>query len=226
MLAARTKPAPVADKAALARLGTKVRARLASDPSVYHVPCEQAEIFAVADFLSPAECARLIAMIDEVARPSPVYDGPDAATYRTSFSGDVDPNDSFVRMIERRICDLMGIEQDWGEIFQGQRYQPGQEFQGHFDWYDTTADYWPGETRRGGQRSWTAMAWLNEVEEGGVTQFTRIGLGFPPQAGSLLMWNNALPDGRPNEDVMHAGMPVVRGVKYVITKWFRTRPWS
>jgi prolyl 4-hydroxylase len=217
MPAVRTKPAPVADKAALARLGSKVRARLASDPAVYHVPCEQAEIFAAADFLSPTECTRIIGMIDEVARPSPVYGGPDAATYRTSYSGDVDPSDSFVRMIERRICDLMGIEQSWSEVFQGQRYEPGQEFRGHFDWYDTTADYWPGETKRGGQRSWTAMVWL---------KFTRLGLGFPPQTGSLLMWNNALPDGRPNVDVMHAGMPVVRGVKYVITKWFRTRPWS
>ena len=226
MPAIKAKKAPVADQAALVRLGAKVRARLAADPAVYHVPCEQAELFAAADFLSEAECARLIAMIDDVARPSPVYGGPDAAAYRTSFSGDVDPGDSFVRMIERRICDLMGIEQSWSETFQGQRYQPGQEFQSHCDWYDTSADYWSGESRRGGQRSWTAMAWLNEVEEGGTTQFTRLGLGFPPQAGSLLMWNNALPDGRPNLDTMHAGLPVARGVKYVITKWFRTRAWS
>jgi prolyl 4-hydroxylase len=41
----------------------------------------------------------------------------------------------------------------------------------------------------------------------------------------LLIWNNALPDGRPNEGTMHAGMPVVKGVKYVITRWYRTRPW-
>ena len=165
-------------------------------------------------------------MIDQVARPSPVYDGPAAATYRSSYSGDVDPGNSFVAMIERRISDLMGIEQTWGETFQGQRYLPGQEFQGHYDWFDTSADYWRKETRVGGQRSWTAMAWLNEVEEGGETRFSQLGIGFPPTAGSLLMWNNARPDGTPNPAVLHAGMPVVRGVKYVITKWFRVRRWS
>ncbi len=226
MPAATTTSAPIADQAALVRIGAKVRARLAADPATYHVACEQAEIYSVADFLSPAECARLMAMIDQVARPSPVYDGPAGAAYRSSYSGDVDPGDSFVQMIERRICDLMGIDQRWSETFQGQRYLPEQEFQGHYDWYDTTATYWAGETRRGGQRSWTAMAWLNEVEEGGETRFTRLGIGFPPQAGTLLMWNNALPDGRPNPDVLHAGMPVVKGVKYVVTKWFRTRRWS
>ena len=34
-----------------------------------------------------------------------------------------------------------------------------------------------------------------------------------------------LPDGSPNEGTMHAGMPVVKGAKYVITKWYRTRQW-
>lgn len=217
---------PISDQAALTRIGARVRARLAADPGVYHVPCERAEIFVLADFLSEAECGVLMAMIDSVARPSPVYDGPAAATYRSSYSGDVDPANSFVAMIERRISDLMGIEQSWGETFQGQRYQPGQEFQGHYDWFDSSAEYWRKETLVGGQRSWTAMAWLNEVEEGGETRFSQLGIGFPPQAGSLLMWNNARPDGSPNPDVLHAGMPVVRGVKYVITKWFRSRRWS
>ncbi|MBA4047314.1 MAG: oxygenase, partial [Sphingomonas sp.] len=32
-------------------------------------------------------------------------------------------------------------------------------------------------------------------------------------------------DGRPNDLTLHEGMPVVRGVKYIITKWFRERSW-
>ena len=226
MSSAKARTAPNADMAALASIGRKVRARLAADPGVYHVSCDKAELFALANFLSAAECSQLIGMIDEVARPSPVYDGPAGASYRSSYSGDVDPEHSIVQMIERRISDLMGIEQSWGETFQGQRYMPGQEFQGHYDWFDTSAAYWQKETKVGGQRSWTAMAWLNEVEEGGETQFSRLGISFPPQAGTLLMWNNARPDGTVNHDVLHAGMPVVRGIKYVITKWFRSRRWS
>jgi prolyl 4-hydroxylase len=218
--------AQIADQAALERAGRSVRDRLTQDPSVYRVPVQQAEIFAVGGFLSADECAQIIAMIDSVARPSEVFDKDSYATYRTSYSGNVDPADRFVRMIERRLCDLLGIDIACGETMQGQRYLPGQEFQGHFDYFDTAAFYWPDEERRGGQRSWTAMVFLNAVEEGGATEFTKIGISIQPQPGALLIWNNALPEGRPNPATLHAANPVVHGVKYVITKWFRTRPWG
>ena len=163
--------APVADQAAIARTGAKVRARLAGDPSVYRLPVERAELFSVTGFVSPAECAHIVATIDRVARPSTVFAGEGYANQRTSYSGDVDRSDSFVRMIERRICDLMGIDERWGETFQGQRYEAGQEFQGHYDYFNTLAPYWPNESKRGGQRCWTAMVYLNEVEAGGETEF-------------------------------------------------------
>ena len=38
-----------------------------------------------------------------------------------------------------------------------------------------------------------------------------------------MVWNNATPEGLPNEDTLHAGTPVFAGQKYVLTKWFRTR---
>jgi prolyl 4-hydroxylase len=221
-----TAAAPPADRTALVRSGDAVRARLSADPAIYRVPTDRAEIFAIGSFLTAEECAHLTAMIDRVAKPSIVYEAETNAQYRTSYSGDVDRDDFFVRMIDRRICDLLGLDDAWGEPAQGQRYLPGQEFHPHYDWFDTAGSYWPLERGRGGQRSWTAMAYLNDVEEGGVTEFVRIGIGIAPQAGALLAWNNMLPDGTPNLDVLHAARPVVRGVKYVVTKWFRTRPWG
>ena len=215
-----------ADAVAIARLGTKVCARLEGDPSVHKVPVEQVAMYAVSEFLSPAECDRLIEMIDAVAQPSRVYDPDNQIKYRTSYSGDLDAGDSFVRMIERRISDLLGIDPAWGESVQGQRYLPGQEFLGHHDWFHVGSDYWPEEQARGGQRSWTAMVYLNDVEEGGRTEFPRIGVSIPPQRGLLLTWNNGLPNGLPNEDTLHAALPVTEGCKYVITKWFRTRKWG
>lgn len=215
-----------ADKAALARLGETVRRRLAADPSVYKAPVDRAEIYVVSDFLSDEECTHLSAMIDTVARPSEVFEEVYIEAYRTSYSGDVPFDDSFVRMIERRLSDLLGIDLAWGERVQGQRYEPGQEFKSHCDWFDTAAGYWPVEVKRGGQRSWTAMAYLNDVEEGGITEFPRIGVRVTPERGMLLVWNNATPAGLPNDDTQHAALPVTKGVKYVVTKWFRTRPWS
>ena len=215
-----------AETAALARIGTAVRQRLEADPTVHRVPVDGAEVFVVGGFLDAGECAQLIATIDGVAQPSRTYDAQTGPRYRTSYSGDVDPNDSFARMIERRLCDLLGIDASWGETFQGQRYQVGQEFQAHYDWFAYDAPYWPGEEKRGGQRSWTAMAYLNDMPEGGATHFPDLGISVQPQAGALLAWNNMRPDGTPNPKVRHAAQPVTSGVKYVITKWFRTRPWG
>lgn len=217
---------PHADRAALEKVGKAVRERLAKDPTVWHAPIENAEIAIVSDFLSPDECERVMAMVDQVAEPSAVYEVQHDASARSSYSGDVDRYDPFVMMIERRIDDLLGLPSNYGETMQGQRYTVGQQFKAHYDWFATHAKYWKGERDKGGQRSWTAMIYLNDVEEGGQTVFERAGLNASPKQGMLLMWNNANVDGTPNHNVLHAALPVVRGVKYVITKWYRTRAWA
>jgi len=213
------------DRAELRRIGESVRARLDADPSAYRLPVEGIEIYAIADFLSPGDCRRMMAIVDDVARPSPTYNN-NIDGGRTSYTGDVDPADPFVRMIQRRIDDLMGIDPALGETVQGQRYSAGQEFRHHYDYFVSEHEYWDDERRRGGQRSWTAMGYLNAVEAGGATDFRKIPLTIPPQAGVLLVWNNMAPDGRPNTRTLHAGMPVAQGVKYVLTRWYRAHAWS
>ncbi len=219
-------PCPNPDKRALKAVGDQVRTRLADDPGIQRIPAEHAELWAVADFVSTEECERLIAMVERTAAPSLVLDHGYEEIWRTSYSGNVDPGDSFVQMIERRIDDLLGIPHEWGETMQGQRYTAGQEFRQHMDWFWTKAPYYKGEARRGGQRSFTAMIYLNAVEEGGDTLFINLGLSIPPQPGALLVWNNGALDGSLNQYTLHAGTPVVRGTKYIMTKWYRTRKWG
>ena len=221
-----TKTPPDRDRSGLKQAGRVVRERLAANPAIYTLPVEGAEIWALGDFMTPEECAKMIEMIDGCAKPSEVFDLDYASGFRTSYSGDVDPHDPFIRKISRRIDDLMGIEPEWGETIQGQRYMPGQEFQPHHDWFYPDTSYWEFEMGRGGQRSFTAMAFLNEVAAGGTTDFTDLGISIEPKPGVLLIWNNATPEGKPNDRTMHAGRPVLDGVKYVITKWYRTMPWN
>lgn len=216
----------IPDKDALKRVGASVRQRLEADPQAYKVETDKAEIFAVGNFLTPAECKRLCTMIDATAQPSTLHEQDYASGFRTSYSGNLDRRDPFVMGISRRIDDLLGMNPICGEAIQGQRYLPGQQFKPHNDWFYTSEKYWELERKRGGQRCWTAMAFLNTVEEGGETHFTEVGVKIEPKPGVLLVWNNALPDGTPNEDTMHAGTPVIRGSKYVITKWYRTRKWT
>lgn len=213
------------DMDTLARVGERVRARLDADDAVFRFPTDGAEIYGVANFFTPAECSRLRGLIDATAEPSKLFDSPYEGGFRTSYSGNLSRLDPFVLMIERKIDDLLGIPAANSETVQGQRYTAGQEFKPHQDYFHTTQAYWQDVRKRGGQRSWTAMAYLNQVEEGGSTDFPKLQLSVPPQPGALLIWNNMNPDGSPNPDTLHAGRPVIKGTKYIITKWYRARKW-
>jgi hypothetical protein len=46
------------------------------------------------------------------------------------------------------------------------------------------------------------------------------------ETGKLLTWNNQTPEGQVNGNTLHHGMKVRAGTKYVVTKWFRERPWT
>jgi prolyl 4-hydroxylase len=190
---------------------------------VQRVPTRDLELFIVRHFLDPADCSALIGRIDAQRRPSTIADDTGIAHFRTSETCDLDSTDPVVADVERRISELLGLPLDLGEPLQGQRYAPGQEFRPHTDTFNPGGYDFLIHTERGGQRSWTAMIYLNEPDEGGATRFKTIGKTIQPETGKLLTWNNLLPDGTPNPATLHQGMKVRRGTKYVLTKWFRQR---
>jgi len=210
----------------LRQTGRKVRKRLAANKAVQPIAVDRAELWAVSQFFDPLECGRLMAIIDEVARPSTTYDHDIVGGFRTSYTGDVERTDPFIRKLNSRIDDLLGIDPTFGEVIQGQRYNAGQEFKPHTDWFPRTSAAWVREQQHGGQRAFTAMAYLNAVEEGGETDFPELDIAIVPRPGTLLVWNNADQSGLPNPLTLHAGNPVIRGVKYIITKWYRSQPWT
>jgi prolyl 4-hydroxylase len=197
---------------------------LARAPGVQRVPSRELELFIIRGFLDPEACAAMIERIDARRRPSEISDDAGIANFRTSETCDLDSSDPAVGDVERRISALLGLPLENGEPLQGQRYAPGQEFRPHTDTFNPGGYDFLLHTQRGGQRSWTAMIYLNEPEEGGATRFKTIGKTVQPEAGKLLTWNNLLPGGAPNPATLHQGMRVRRGTKYVLTKWFRERP--
>ena len=208
-----------------AALGEYVRNRLSRMPNAFRLPVAEADLFVVRDFLTPEECAGLIERIDANRFPSGVLaDDPDP-TYRTSESCNLDRADPLVGGIEAKISQLMGIQPELGETVQGQRYAVGQEFKPHHDFFYTDQNYYKREAESGGQRTWTAMIFLNEPEAGGQTAFPEIDVRISPRAGNLFAWNNMDATGEPNKYTLHQGCPVLAGVKYIVTKWYRERPW-
>jgi prolyl 4-hydroxylase len=198
--------------------------KLAGTPGVQRVPTRELELFIVRGFLDPPTCAKLIEMVDAQRRPSTIADDIGIANFRTSETCDLDWHVPVVGDIDRKMADLLGLSLKASEPLQGQRYAPGQEFKPHTDTFEPGGYDFLVHTADRGQRTWTAMIYLNEPEDGGATRFKKIGKTVQPEAGKLLAWNNLLPDGRPNPATLHQGMKVRRGTKYVLTKWFRQRP--
>lgn len=191
------------------------------------LPDKRVELYQKKKFLSPAECAGLIALIDAHRRPSTITDAYGAGSdFRTSETADLPGNDPLVGAVYRRLADYAGLPLANAEALQGQRYAPGQQFKAHTDYFEPTGlDFFP-HTADGGQRSFTMMVYLNEPQAGGATRFVQLDKLFQPETGKLLAWNNRLPDGGVNGLTLHAGMPVRAGTKYIITAWFRERPRS
>jgi prolyl 4-hydroxylase len=224
-----TKNVPGGGPKERAKIGRDVAARLDANPNAQPAMVGGARAYYYLDFLDAAECQVLIDLIDANRRPSTVLSdrtAQDDYGFRTSDSCDLDRYAADVLRIDTKIADLLGIEPLKGETIQGQRYAPGQQFRAHHDYFHESQKYWEDMKRSGGQRTWTAMVYLNDVEEGGATWFPQAGLRVAPRRGLLLAWDNMNPDGTPNPLTLHEGMPVVRGVKYIVTKWFRERNWA
>jgi prolyl 4-hydroxylase len=204
---------------------TAVTAHLLSQPGVQRVPSAKLSLFVRRGFLDAAMCAALRDAVDATRRPSTVSDFNGDRAFRTSETGDLDPRDPLTRAIDAKIADFSGLDPAHGEPIQGQRYAVGQEFKPHTDYFDPLGLDFDRYCRIAGNRTWTVMVYLNEPEAGGATRFKAIDKIIQPETGKLLAWNNRRPDGSPNPATLHHGMKVRAGTKYVITKWFRERPW-
>lgn len=203
-----------------------VIAHIMAQPGVQRTPSPKLNLFQRRGFVTPEQCAALIGLIDNQRRPSTISDHNGDAAFRTSETCDLDAAIPIVAELERLIIEFIGLDPAHGEPIQGQRYAVGQEFKAHTDYFEPGGIDFHTYTSVAGNRTWTAMIYLNEPEAGGATRFKTIDKIVQPETGKLLCWNNLRPDGSPNPSTIHQGMKVRAGTKYVITKWFRERPWG
>jgi prolyl 4-hydroxylase len=201
-------------------------AHLAAQPQVQRVPSPKLTLFIRRNFLDAETCAAVCARIDQTRRPSTVSDYNGDASYRTSETCDLDAAEPLVANLEAQLLALTGLDGAYGEPMQGQRYAVGQEFKQHTDYFEPRGVDFEKFCGVAGNRTWTAMIYLNTPEAGGATRFKVIDKIIQPEVGKLVIWNNRRPDGTLNPVSLHHGMKVRAGTKYVVTKWFRERPWG
>ena len=181
----------------------------------------EAEIYFAENFLSYGECDLITEKIKSKLRPSTIAtSGVYDESFRTSSTCDLgNLNDLFMKEIDIKICKFIGIDSSFGEVLQGQHYEEKQEFKAHTDYFE--GNQLKEHDGGRGQRTYTFMVYLNDVIEGGKTEFPRLNKSFFPKKGCALIWNNLNEDGSLNSNTIHQAHPVVRGEKTVITKWFR-----
>lgn len=164
-------------------------------------------------------------LIDRERRPSTVNDDMGDANYRTSETCDLRGGEPVIDALNLKIAEFLGQDPKLGEHLQGQRYAVGQEFKAHTDYFEPGRSDYQRYCGISGQRTWTAMIYLNEPEAGGATRFKKIKKIIQPETGKLVCWSNLDRSGVENFATLHHGMKVRKGTKYIVTKWFRQRPW-
>ncbi|KAH8961338.1 hypothetical protein BDL97_05G045400 [Sphagnum fallax] len=141
----------------------------------------------------------------------------------------VDRKHKVIEAIERRISVYAMVPVENGELLQVLRYEPGQYYKAHHDYF---ADEF--NLKRGGQRVATMLMYLSDGVEGGETFFPSVGdkecrcggemkrgICVKPKRGdAILFWSVKL-DGSKDPLSLHGGCKVLAGEKWSSTKWMR-----
>jgi prolyl 4-hydroxylase len=206
------------------KMANPLLVRKIKDFGGYRVDDDRLQLFVIPNFLSAKLCDELMVEVSKNLRPSTITSGDDKYGFRTSTTGDLDPAISkATAKLESRISRTLGIRIAWSEQCQGQKYLVGQEFKPHTDYFEPGSNEFRKFAADKGQRTWTFTVYLNECEAGGATDFPKINQRFYPKKGQATIWNNLNTDGSVNEYTLHHGMPVEKGEKLIITKWFRDK---
>ncbi|XP_026061552.1 prolyl 4-hydroxylase subunit alpha-1-like [Carassius auratus] len=127
---------------------------------------------------------------------------------RTSQSVILDEGHPVVARVNQRIADITGLSMESAERLHVQNYGIGGKYEPHYDeWNDETG------------RIATFLIYMSDVEKGGATAFTKVGIALKPKQGSAVFWYNLHKNGNVDLKTEHAGCPVLWGNKWVANKW-------
>ena len=178
--------------------------------------------FEIRNFLSDEEADHLIELGGGKVQRSTIQSN--TSKVRTSRNAWLPRKSSpITERISRRAADLLGVEEHilWedgargghAESMQLVHYQPGQQYEAHFDWQASAA----------GTRFATVLIYLNSPSDGGWTAFPLANTPEPllvqPVKGTALLFYNMLPDGNADVYSVHAALPTRTGDKWLANLW-------
>ncbi|HJV53979.1 MAG TPA: 2OG-Fe(II) oxygenase [Noviherbaspirillum sp.] len=188
-------------------------------------------IVLLGNVLADEECDALVAYTEQRMLRSPVVGDSEGRNeihaYRTSRGAMLARGEcELVERIEARLAALTHWPAERGEGLQVLRYEPGNEYRPHYDWFNPDLPGPRKHMERGGQRVATIVMYLSDVAQGGATSFPNVGLEVQPKKGCAVFFANTDAYGIPDQQTLHAGEPVVAGSKVIATKWLRERTYG
>lgn len=198
--------------------------------------------FVYKGFLTDLECDHLISISKSELKRSAVADNLSGASklseVRTSSGMFISKNkDAIVSGIEDKISSWTFLPKENGEHIQVLRYEHGQKYDPHYDYFADKVNI-----ARGGHRVATVLMYLTNVTKGGETVFPNAelqesphhklsetdedlsecgkkGVAVKPRRGDALLFFSLHPNAIPDTLSLHAGCPVIEGEKWSATKW-------
>src|SRR3546814_10387329 len=125
------------------------------------------------------------------------------------------------RLLQLRRALAEGCELVQGEQLILLRYQPGERYLPHRDYFSPSA--LAAHRPDAGQRMTTVCVYLNPVTAGGGTEFPELGIRVDPTPGAAVVFDNLDATGAPAASSCHAGLAVDSGEKWLATLWLRQR---
>jgi prolyl 4-hydroxylase len=184
------------------------------------------QIYTIDNFLSDEECEHFINISKDKFTQALVSgnNGGLLSTNRTGKNCWINhDNDDITLKVAKRISELVDYPLENAESFQIIHYDKSQQYYNHCDgWLFNNSEKSNRCLLNGGQRMVTALVYLNNVEKGGETRFTKLDINIEPDKGKLLVFHNCYKDTNIVHKLSeHSGMPVIEGEKYAFNLWFR-----
>jgi prolyl 4-hydroxylase len=201
---------------------------LAPQSSVQHATAPR--IYSSEKLIPEAACAWLASQAALRLQPAPVKDpmlgGGALSPVRTNTGCGFSKieADLVLQMTRLRLALWTGISSEHQESPNILHYERGQEYRPHYDFVRVDEEYGlRGELNAWGQRSVTALVYLNEGYEGGETYFPRLDWRYKGRTGDAMMFWNLSETGEREMLAIHAGMPVTEGEKWIFSQWIRQK---
>lgn len=188
--------------------------------------CDYPYIGYAENVLTDEECNHIIDQAKSNLTRSKV-DGPieKVSSTRTSSQAWLSYADDTIADICSRIAEIIDIPSTHAEQMQVVYYRVGEKYDSHHDAYDVSTVEGQRATKGWGQRVKTALLYLNDVEEGGETEFPMVDIKVKPKRGALVVFDNIDLEQKniPLHGSMHAALPVQKGFKWACNLWFHER---